>query len=101
MLRVISMFDGKIAPEVLKQIRHEVETANMTEWSDLQKLHYLGRAAQSPDVGTALGQAPAPVPGTSSSMATAGKDTPTAPSTAKKPQLNSKQVAATSSKTSK
>jgi hypothetical protein len=97
MQRMISLFDGKIAPDVLKQIRHEIETADMTEWYDLQKLHYLGRAATSPDVGTALGQAPAPVP-TASAMATAGKDTPTAPSTAKKPTLTATQVAKTSAK---
>jgi hypothetical protein len=97
MLRMVSLFDGKLAPDVLKQIRNEIKTADMTEWSDLQKLHYLGRAATSPDVGTALGQAPAPVPGTAS-MATPGKDTATAPSTPKKPTLTTAQVAKTSAK---
>jgi hypothetical protein len=97
MLRMVSLFDGKLAPDVLKQIRNEIQTADMTEWSDLQKLHYLGRAATSPDVGTALGQAPAPVPGTAS-MATPGKDTATAPSTPKKPTLTTAQVAKTSAK---
>jgi hypothetical protein len=98
MLRMISLFDGKIAAPELKTIRAEIESADWDEWQDTMKLHFLGRAATSPDIGTALGQPPVPVPGTSSEMATAGKDTATAPSTATKPTLTATQAAKTSAK---
>jgi hypothetical protein len=97
MNRMISLFDGKIAQDVLKTIRQEINDADMTEWLDNQKLAYLGAAARSNDVGAALGLPTATV-STASDMATPGKDTPTAPSTAKKPTLSTTQVAKTSAK---
>lgn len=97
MNRMISLFDGKIAPDVLKKIRAEIDDADMTEWLDAQRLAFLGAAARSLDVGAALGLPTAPV-STASAMATPGKDKPTAPSTAKKPTLTTTQVAKTSAK---
>jgi hypothetical protein len=97
MNRMISLFDGKISPDVLKKIRKEIDDADMTEWLDAQRLAFLGAAARSLDVGAALGLPTAPV-STASDMATPGKDKPTAPSTAKKPTLTASQVAKTSAK---
>jgi hypothetical protein len=80
----------------MAKIKNEIETANWTQWQDKMTLNFLGRAATSPDVGAALGL-PVAAP-TSSDVATPGKDTATAPSTAKKPTATVTAAAKSSAK---
>lgn len=92
--RMVAEFDGKLTPEDRAAVEKEIDGINFDEWFDMHKLAYIGRAAQSPDIGTAFGQAPvdpnAPVK---------GKDTSASAATPQRAQGTSTEIQAESSKT--
>lgn len=91
MMHLVHLFDGKIAPDKLKQIASEIENNDWKEWFDAFKLKALGRASTSPDVGLAFNE-----PVTAANMTTKGKDTATSSSTSQKPQDTMQTIVATS-----
>jgi hypothetical protein len=53
--RLVHEFDGKIPYEEMQKIESEIDSFNFEEWSDTQKLAYIGRAAMAPEAASALG----------------------------------------------
>jgi hypothetical protein len=55
--RMVHEFDGKIPIETMNTISAEIDKMDFSEWQDAQKLALIGKAAMSPEVGTAFGKA--------------------------------------------
>lgn len=53
--RLVHEFDGKIPTADMAKIENEIDDLNFIEWSDTQKLAYIGRAAMAPEAASALG----------------------------------------------
>lgn len=53
--RLVHEFDGKIPAEDLVKIEHEIDEMNWIEWTDIQKLAYIGRAALAPEAAEGFG----------------------------------------------
>jgi hypothetical protein len=57
LIRMVHEFDGKIPIEIMNTITAEINAMDFAEWQDAQKLALIGKAAISPEVGTAFGKA--------------------------------------------
>jgi hypothetical protein len=55
LIRLVHEFDGKLPYETLQKIEKEISEMNWIEWSDTQKLAYIGRAALAPEAAEAFG----------------------------------------------
>lgn len=53
--RLVHEYDGKIPYEDMVKIEKEIDSMNFIEWSDVQKLAYIGRAALAPEAAEAFG----------------------------------------------
>jgi hypothetical protein len=95
--RMVAEFDGKLSADDRALVDKEIDSINWDEWFDMHKLAYIGRAATSPDAGLAFD---ATDPGSvgAQNAPVKGKDTPTSPTTPKRPQGTSAEIQAESSK---
>jgi hypothetical protein len=84
--RVVHELDGKLPANTISQIEGEINKMNTDEWFDTQKLALIGRAGQSPEVGTAFGDGGNP------------KDKPASSATPTRSQSTTRETASESTK---
>lgn len=82
--RFVHEFDGKLSDESMTKIYAEIEDFDYADWQDTMKLALIGRAATSPEIGTAFGKS-----ATSDTNASKQQPTNAAPKPTRKPSTQS------------
>jgi hypothetical protein len=77
--RLIHEYDGKLPSEVLDKIHKEIDAMDYEEWTDTQKLAYVGRAAMAPEAELAFGQPQSAAGGNTTRNQPPKASTPTRP----------------------
>jgi hypothetical protein len=77
--RLIHEYDGKLPSEVLDKIHKEIDAMDYEEWTDTQKLAYVGRAALAPEAELAFGEPQSAAGGNTTRNQPPKASTPTRP----------------------
>jgi hypothetical protein len=95
--RMVHEFDGKIPVEDMNTIEAEIDAMDFEEWQDAQKLAFIGKAAMSPEVGTAFGNT-AGLTGAGATPSVPGKTTAPKASTPTRAQGTMQEIKSESTK---